>query len=135
VLGSRFEENFRRATLISRGDRLVFIERPISAFFLALCALLLAGQFYVWLRSMRHSRRVERGRRAIGGGTSEAGRACTCHYAARRGPARPFEEPRRPSVLAARISSAALASTCAMSRSHFAWRTPSSRSLRRAMRL
>jgi putative tricarboxylic transport membrane protein len=53
VLGCRFEENFRRATLISRGDPLVFIERPISAFSLALCVLLLAGQFYVWLRSMR----------------------------------------------------------------------------------
>jgi putative tricarboxylic transport membrane protein len=53
VLGSRFEENFRRAMLISRGDLLVFIERPISAFFLALCVLLLAGQVYVWLRGVR----------------------------------------------------------------------------------
>jgi TctA family transporter len=53
VLGSRFEENFRRAMLISRGYLLVFIERPISALFLALCVLLLAGQFRVWLRSMR----------------------------------------------------------------------------------
>jgi putative tricarboxylic transport membrane protein len=53
VLGSRFEENFRRAMLISRGDLLVFVERPISAFFLALCLLLLAGQLYVWLRSVR----------------------------------------------------------------------------------
>jgi putative tricarboxylic transport membrane protein len=53
VLGSRFEENFRRAMLISRGDLLVFVERPISAFFLALCVLLLAGQLYVWLRSVK----------------------------------------------------------------------------------
>ena len=53
VLGSRFEENFRRAMLISRGDLLVFVERPISAFFLALCVLLLAGQLYVWLRGVR----------------------------------------------------------------------------------
>ena len=37
VLGPRFEENFRRAMLISRGDLTVFIERPISAVFLALC--------------------------------------------------------------------------------------------------
>ena len=33
VLGPRFEENFRRAMLISRGDVLVFVERPISAVF------------------------------------------------------------------------------------------------------
>jgi TctA family transporter len=50
VLGPRFEENFRRAMLISRGDLKVFIERPISAAFLALCVLLIAGQLYVWLR-------------------------------------------------------------------------------------
>ena len=31
VLGPRFEENFRRAMLISRGDILVFIKHPISA--------------------------------------------------------------------------------------------------------
>ena len=31
VLGPRFEENFRRAMLISRGDLGVFVERPISA--------------------------------------------------------------------------------------------------------
>jgi TctA family transporter len=34
VLGPRFEENFRRSLLISRGDLMTFIERPISAFFL-----------------------------------------------------------------------------------------------------
>jgi TctA family transporter len=50
VLGPRFEENFRRAMLISRGDLKVFIERPISAAFLAICVLLIAGQIYVWLR-------------------------------------------------------------------------------------
>jgi TctA family transporter len=33
VLGPRFEENFRRAMLISRGDLGVFVERPISAVF------------------------------------------------------------------------------------------------------
>src|SRR6202012_3919913 len=46
VLGPRFEENFRRAMLISRGDIGVFVERPISAFFVALCVLLLAAQIY-----------------------------------------------------------------------------------------
>jgi TctA family transporter len=50
ILGPRFEENFRRALLISRGDLMVFIERPISAFFLALCVLLIAFQIYVRLK-------------------------------------------------------------------------------------
>ena len=46
VLGPRFEENFRRAMLISRGDILVFVERPISAVFIALCTILIVGQLY-----------------------------------------------------------------------------------------
>jgi putative tricarboxylic transport membrane protein len=50
VLGPRFEENFRRALLISRGDLLVFVERPISAAFVALCVLLIVGQIYVRMR-------------------------------------------------------------------------------------
>src|SRR6202165_4844782 len=50
VLGPRFEENFRRALLISRGDLMTFIERPISAFFLTICVLLIVAQIYVWLR-------------------------------------------------------------------------------------
>jgi TctA family transporter len=51
VLGPRFEENFRRAMLISRGDILVFIERPISAVFIALCTILIVGQLYFRLFS------------------------------------------------------------------------------------
>jgi putative tricarboxylic transport membrane protein len=50
VLGPRFEENFRRSMLISRGDLLTFIERPISAFFLTICVILIGAQIYVWLR-------------------------------------------------------------------------------------
>jgi TctA family transporter len=50
VLGPRFEENFRRAMLISRGDIAVFVERPISAVFIALCVLLIGLQIYVRLR-------------------------------------------------------------------------------------
>src|ERR1700726_2269558 len=53
VLGPRFEENFRRAMLISRGDLLVFVERPISAFFVALCVILLVGQAYFYFRARR----------------------------------------------------------------------------------
>ena len=51
VLGSRFEENFRRAMLIARGDFSVFVTRPISAFFIALCVLLIATQIYIRLRA------------------------------------------------------------------------------------
>jgi putative tricarboxylic transport membrane protein len=50
VLGPRFEENFRRAMLISRGDIAVFVERPISAVFIAMCALLILGQIYFRLK-------------------------------------------------------------------------------------
>ncbi len=50
VLGPRFEENFRRAMLIARGDIGTFVERPISAFFIALCAILLGSQLYFRLR-------------------------------------------------------------------------------------
>ncbi|HEY2230873.1 MAG TPA: tripartite tricarboxylate transporter permease, partial [Xanthobacteraceae bacterium] len=52
VLGPRFEENFRRAMLISRGDLLVFVERPISAFFVALSVLLILAQIYVRTRAV-----------------------------------------------------------------------------------
>ncbi|HLH88631.1 MAG TPA: hypothetical protein VKX28_09245, partial [Xanthobacteraceae bacterium] len=50
VLGPRFEENFRRAMLISRGDILVFLERPISAVFIALATILVVGQLYFRLK-------------------------------------------------------------------------------------
>ena len=53
VLGPRFEENFRRALLISRGDLMTFINRPISAAFLAVCVLLIAAQIYVRLRGSK----------------------------------------------------------------------------------
>jgi TctA family transporter len=56
VLGPRLEENFRRAMLISHGDIRVFIERPISATFIGLIVLLIAGQTFVWLRSRWRSR-------------------------------------------------------------------------------
>ncbi len=55
VLGPRFEENFRRAMLISRGDLGVFVERPISAFFVALCVILIAAQIYFRLRPRRRA--------------------------------------------------------------------------------
>ena len=41
VLGRLMEENLRRALVISRGDLMVFLERPISAALLALALILL----------------------------------------------------------------------------------------------
>jgi TctA family transporter len=58
VLGPRLEENFRRAVLISRGSLDIFVQRPISAVFLSLCVVLIAGQFYARLRGPRPSVRV-----------------------------------------------------------------------------
>jgi putative tricarboxylic transport membrane protein len=51
VLGPRFEENFRRAMLISRGDFSVFVTRPISAVFVGMCVILIGTQIYVRLRA------------------------------------------------------------------------------------
>ena len=50
VLGPPVEENFRRALLLSRGDMMTFVQRPISATFIALCALLVMGQLFFGLR-------------------------------------------------------------------------------------
>ena len=59
VLGPLVEENFRRALLLSRGDLGVFFERPISAAFMTVCVLLVAGQvFFAALRAYRRRRRM-----------------------------------------------------------------------------
>jgi putative tricarboxylic transport membrane protein len=42
ILGPLMEEHLRRALLISRGDFMIFIERPLSATFLAISAIILA---------------------------------------------------------------------------------------------
>jgi putative tricarboxylic transport membrane protein len=51
VLGPRFEENFRRAMLLSHGDLTTFVKEPISAVFVALSFILVAVQ--IWLRFAR----------------------------------------------------------------------------------
>jgi putative tricarboxylic transport membrane protein len=57
VLGPLVEENFRRALLLSRGDLLVFFERPISATFMIACILLIGGQLFLALRAhLKHRR-------------------------------------------------------------------------------
>jgi putative tricarboxylic transport membrane protein len=50
VLGPLMEENVRRALLISRGDFMVFIERPISATFIVLTLALLAWALWSSMR-------------------------------------------------------------------------------------
>lgn len=51
VLGPLLEENFRRAMLISRGDFMIFVERPISATVLAFTAGLLLWSGIVALKN------------------------------------------------------------------------------------
>ncbi|MBC9247105.1 tripartite tricarboxylate transporter permease [Paracoccus sp. 11-3] len=54
VLGPLIETNLRRAMLISRGDPMVFLERPISAFFVAVTVLLILGSLLgVWRRAKK----------------------------------------------------------------------------------
>ena len=54
LLGPRFEENFRRSLLISRGDLTIFIERPISY------AARYQHQFKSWLRWHAYRHRTQR---------------------------------------------------------------------------
>ena len=53
VLGPMMEENFRRAMYISRGDPLVFVERPISALLLAMAVVLLVILILPSIRAKR----------------------------------------------------------------------------------
>jgi putative tricarboxylic transport membrane protein len=53
VLGPMMEENFRRAMYISRGDPLVFVERPISALLLAMALVLLVILILPSIRAKR----------------------------------------------------------------------------------
>ena len=50
VLGPRLEENFRRSVLLSRGSLATFVDRPISAVFVAMSVVLVLAQVYAALR-------------------------------------------------------------------------------------
>src|SRR4029079_3085913 len=50
VLGPMMEEHLRRAMLLSRGDPMVFVQRPISATMLAIGAVALAAMLLPNLR-------------------------------------------------------------------------------------
>ncbi|MBO1073634.1 tripartite tricarboxylate transporter permease [Roseomonas marmotae] len=58
ILGPLMEEHLRRAMLLSRGDLAVFIERPISASFLAVTASLLAWSVVSMVKQTRTQRRA-----------------------------------------------------------------------------
>jgi TctA family transporter len=58
VLGQHLEENFRRSLVLSRGDLLVFVERPLSAFFLMLSVILVGAQVYVRFRRSKKPPRI-----------------------------------------------------------------------------
>ena len=60
VLGPMVEENFRRALLLSRGDMLVFIQRPISGSFIAVCTLMVGLQLFFAIRGSLRKRRAAR---------------------------------------------------------------------------
>jgi len=53
VLGPLMEENFRRALLLSRGDMLVFFQRPLSGSFMAITLLMLASVAFKQWRKRR----------------------------------------------------------------------------------
>ncbi|OXY83343.1 tripartite tricarboxylate transporter permease [Oceanimonas doudoroffii] len=52
VLGPMLEENLRRALLLSRGDPMTFVERPLSAGLLFLCVALLSWAAWGALRKL-----------------------------------------------------------------------------------
>jgi putative tricarboxylic transport membrane protein len=58
VLGPLVEENFRRALLLSRGDLLVFFQRPISLGFMIVCILLILSQVFFGVRASLRARCV-----------------------------------------------------------------------------
>jgi TctA family transporter len=53
ILGPLMEENLRRALVISRGDPIVFVERPISAILLALTVAAIAAIILPQIRRKR----------------------------------------------------------------------------------
>jgi len=53
VLGPILEENFRRAMLLSGGDPMIFVQRPISATLLVVSAVLLMILIFPAIRAKR----------------------------------------------------------------------------------
>ena len=51
ILGPMFEDQFRRAMLISDGDFAVFLQRPISATVMAFTAALIIWSLWAYFRN------------------------------------------------------------------------------------
>jgi putative tricarboxylic transport membrane protein len=64
VLGPLVETNFRTSLLLSRGDLMVFLTRPICACFLAAAALLVAFQLFFGMRKLLRKAGVDAGPQA-----------------------------------------------------------------------
>ncbi|MGV6875490.1 tripartite tricarboxylate transporter permease [Pseudochelatococcus sp. B33] len=58
VLGPMLEEHFRRAMILSRGDMMFFIERPVSAVMLGLAAFMLLLVSSSYIREQRREKLV-----------------------------------------------------------------------------
>ncbi len=58
ILGPMLEEHLRRSMLLSRGDPMVFFQRPISATLLAFTAALLAWAVWSTIRSQMRAKRA-----------------------------------------------------------------------------
>ena len=59
MLGKLMEENLRRALIISRGDMMTFVERPVSAVLLLVAVVLLAIALLPSIRKSREEIFVE----------------------------------------------------------------------------
>jgi putative tricarboxylic transport membrane protein len=59
ILGPMMEEYLRRAMTLSRGDPVIFLERPISAAMLALAALAMLAVVLPAVRATRNKAFVE----------------------------------------------------------------------------
>jgi TctA family transporter len=53
LLGPMVEENFRRAMLLSRGDPVIFVARPVSMAFLAITLLVVVLMFLPKVRRQK----------------------------------------------------------------------------------
>jgi len=56
ILGPMLEENFRRSLLLSRGSFTIFVTRPISGTLLALIAIFVVWQVWVFVRQGRNGK-------------------------------------------------------------------------------
>ena len=53
VLGPMLEENFRRAMLLARGNLMVYLTRPIAAWIIGACTLLILAQLWSYARRVK----------------------------------------------------------------------------------